>query len=89
MGFADDLEYIVEQMNPNHQTLMFSATMPKHVRKLADRILEDPEQIQASGKEERPPSLVKQYVMICTLRQRRCNRETPSRLATECRHHLL
>ena len=33
MGFADDLEYIVEQMNPNHQTLMFSATMPKHVRK--------------------------------------------------------
>jgi len=70
MGFADDLEYIVEQMNPDHQTLLFSATMPKHVQKLANRILEDPVQIQASGKEERPPSLVKQFVMICTLRQR-------------------
>ena len=70
MGFADDLEYIVEQMNPNHQTLLFSATMPKHVQKLANRILEDPVQIQASGKEERPPSLVKQFVMVCTLRQR-------------------
>ena len=70
MGFADDLEYIVEQMNPGHQTLLFSATMPKHVQKLANRILEDPVQIQASGKEERPPSLVKQFVMVCTLRQR-------------------
>jgi len=70
MGFADDLEYIVEQMNPNHQTLLFSATMPKHVQKLANRILEEPVQIQASGKEERPPSLVKQFVMVCTLRQR-------------------
>ena len=70
MGFADDLEYIVEQMNPDHQTLLFSATMPKHVQKLANRILEDPVQIQASGKEERPPSLVRQFVMVCTLRQR-------------------
>ena len=70
MGFADDLEYIVEQMNPDHQTLLFSATMPKHVQKLANRILENPVQIQASGKEERPPSLVKQFVMVCTLRQR-------------------
>ncbi|MGB0780873.1 MAG: DEAD/DEAH box helicase [Candidatus Poseidoniaceae archaeon] len=70
MGFADDLEYIVEQMNPDHQTLLFSATMPKHVQKLANRILEDPVQIQASGEEERPPSLVKQFVMVCTLRQR-------------------
>ena len=70
MGFADDLEYIVEQMNPDHQTLLFSATMPKHVQKLANRILEEPVQIQASGKEERPPSLVKQFVMVCTLRQR-------------------
>ncbi|MGB0174543.1 MAG: DEAD/DEAH box helicase, partial [Candidatus Poseidoniaceae archaeon] len=70
MGFADDLEYIVDQMNPDHQTLLFSATMPKHVQKLANKILEDPEQIRASGTEARPPSLVKQYVMICTLRQR-------------------
>ena len=70
MGFADDLEYIVEQMNPDHQTLLFSATMPKHVQKLANRILEEPEQIRASGKEERPPSLVKQFVMISTLKQR-------------------
>ena len=70
MGFADDLEYIVDQMNPDHQTLLFSATMPKHVQKLANRILEDPVQIQASGKEERPPGLVKQFVMVCTLRQR-------------------
>ena len=70
MGFAEDLDYIVDQMNPDHQTLLFSATMPKHVQKLANKILDEPEQIRASGKAERPPSLVKQCVMICTLRQR-------------------
>ena len=70
MGFAEDLDYIVDQMNPDHQTLLFSATMPKHVQKLANKILDEPEQIRASGKAERPPSLVKQFFMICTLRQR-------------------
>ena len=70
MGFADDLDYIVDQMNPDHQTLLFSATMPKHVQKLANKILDNPELIRASGKEDRPPSLVEQFVMICTLRQR-------------------
>ncbi|DAC70082.1 MAG TPA: DEAD/DEAH box helicase [Candidatus Poseidoniales archaeon] len=70
MGFAEDLEYIVDQMNPEHQTLLFSATMPKHVQKLSNKILNEPERIQASGKEERPPSLVQQFVMVCTLRER-------------------
>ncbi len=70
MGFAEDLEYIVDQMNPEHQTLLFSATMPKHVQKLSNKILNEPERIQASGKEERPPSLVQQFVMVCTLRDR-------------------
>ena len=44
--------------------------MPKHVQKLANKILDEPEHIRASGKAERPPSLVKQFVMICTQRQR-------------------
>ena len=70
MGFAEDLEYIVDQMNPDRQTLLFSATMPKHVQKLSNKILDNPERILASGKEERPPSLVHQYVMVCTLRER-------------------
>ena len=70
MGFAEDLEYIVDQMNPEHQTLLFSATMPKHVQKLSNKILNEPVRIQASGKEERPPSLVQQFVMVCTLRER-------------------
>jgi len=70
MGFAEDLEYIVDQMNPDRQTLLFSATMPKHVQKLSNKILDNPERILASGKEERPPSLVQQYVMVCTLRVR-------------------
>ena len=70
MGFADDLEYIVKGMHPEHQTLLFSATMPKQIRKLAGKILKDPITIQASGEKDRPPSLVDQYLMICKMSNR-------------------
>jgi ATP-dependent RNA helicase DeaD len=70
MGFSDDLDYIVEKMHPEHQTLLFSATMPKQIRKLAGKILKDPITIKASGEKDRPPSLVDQYLMICKMSNR-------------------
>ena len=70
MGFSDDLDYIVERMHPEHQTLLFSATMPKQIRKLAGKILKNPITIKASGEKDRPPSLVDQYLMICKMSNR-------------------
>lgn len=35
MGFAEDLEFILDQMPENRRTLMFSATVPKGIAKLA------------------------------------------------------
>jgi hypothetical protein len=37
MGFQDDVETILEDVPPARQTLMFSATMPQWVRKLANK----------------------------------------------------
>ncbi len=45
MGFFDDLMKIVGFLPKKRQTLMFSATMPPKIRKLAKSILQDPKEI--------------------------------------------
>ncbi len=45
MGFLPDVHHIVSRLSKRRQTLLFSATMPAKVRKLADSILRDPETI--------------------------------------------
>jgi len=45
MGFFDDIMRIVRELPVNRQTLMFSATMPPKIRKLAEGILHHPESI--------------------------------------------
>jgi ATP-dependent RNA helicase RhlE len=42
MGFLPDVHHIVSRLPKERQTLLFSATMPARVRKLADAILRDP-----------------------------------------------
>jgi ATP-dependent RNA helicase RhlE len=42
MGFLPDVHHIVSRIPKERQTLLFSATMPSKVRKLADSILRDP-----------------------------------------------
>jgi ATP-dependent RNA helicase RhlE len=46
MGFLPDIRRIIRQLPEKRQTLFFSATMPKDIRALADRILGDPETVQ-------------------------------------------
>ena len=45
MGFYDDLMKIMKFVPKESQHLMFSATMPSNIRKLAKEILKDPEEI--------------------------------------------
>ena len=42
MGFYDDIMQIAKQLPENRQTIMFSATMPDKIQKLASSILRDP-----------------------------------------------
>ncbi len=53
MGFLPDLKRIVSRLPARKQTLMFSATMPPVIAKLAKEILRDPESI-AIGKRSAP-----------------------------------
>ncbi len=48
MGFIPDVERIAKLIARREQTLLFSATMPKEVRRLADQFLRDPVEVQVS-----------------------------------------
>ncbi|MBN4054431.1 DEAD/DEAH box helicase [Nitrospira defluvii] len=45
MGFIDDVEWILEQTPSSRQTALFSATMPKPIRRIAQKHLRDPKEI--------------------------------------------
>jgi len=48
MGFIPDIERIVGKLPFNRQTLFFSATMPKEIRRLADKFLTNPKEISVA-----------------------------------------
>ena len=48
MGFIPDIETICTKLPANRQTLLFSATMPAPIKKLADRFLTNPKSIEVS-----------------------------------------
>ena len=50
MGFLPDVEGILRQLSPKRQTMLFSATIPDSVRKLAVRYMKSPEDIQVRGR---------------------------------------
>src|SRR3982751_3394285 len=62
MGFIPDIEEICTKLPKQRQTLLFSATMPPVIKKLADRFLTDPKSIEVA----RPASSnvnIKQWVV--------------------------
>ena len=46
MGFLPDIRRVLAQLPKERQNLLFSATFPKEIRELADRLLDDPERIE-------------------------------------------
>lgn len=45
MGFYDDIMKIVNLLPKERQTMMFSATMPREIRQLAQKVLKEPEEV--------------------------------------------
>jgi superfamily II DNA/RNA helicase len=48
MGFIPDIEEICTKLPKDRQTLLFSATMPPPIKKLADKFLTDPKTIEVA-----------------------------------------
>ncbi|MEC1180275.1 DEAD/DEAH box helicase [Metasolibacillus meyeri] len=51
MGFIDDINSILENVPSNRQTLLFSATMPPAIRKIAETFMQEPEIVKIKTKE--------------------------------------
>ncbi|WAT18056.1 DEAD/DEAH box helicase [Aurantiacibacter sp. MUD11] len=48
MGFIPDIEFICDKLPDQRQTLLFSATMPPPIEKLAKKFLDNPKRIEVS-----------------------------------------
>ena len=48
MGFIHDIRKIVARLPAGRQTMLFSATMPTEIRKLADSLMRDPASVQVA-----------------------------------------
>lgn len=63
MGFFDDIMSIVKRLPENRQTILFSATMPKELRKLAKTFMKDPAEVNIAI--SRPPETIHQMAYVC------------------------
>ncbi|EPQ54127.1 DEAD-domain-containing protein [Gloeophyllum trabeum ATCC 11539] len=66
MGFEPQIRKIVGQIRPDRQTLMFSATWPKDVQKLANDFLRDFIQVNIGSMELTANHNIKQIVEVCS-----------------------
>ena len=64
MGFIDDVEWVLEQIPTEHQTALFSATMPKQISKIAQKYLKDPALIKIQDKSATVDTVRQRYWMV-------------------------
>lgn len=62
MGFKEDIEHILRSVPDERQTLLFSATMPLHILKLAREFMRNPETIHIAPKEVTVSQIQQMYV---------------------------
>lgn len=64
MGFIEDIEAILTDVPETHQTLLFSATMPDPIRRIAERFMTEPQHIKVKAKEVTMPNIQQFYLEV-------------------------
>jgi len=64
MGFVEDIEYILEEIPNEHQTALFSATMPHSITKITNRYLNHAKRIALKSKKETENNIEQYYVRV-------------------------
>ena len=64
MGFIDDVKWVLEQSPPDRQIALFSATMPREVKKVADQHLENPVHIKIASKAATADNIKQSYWIV-------------------------
>lgn len=70
MGFIPDIENICTKLPANRQTLLFSATMPPPIKKLADKFLTNPKYIEVARPATTNTNIAQHKVKVGTKQKR-------------------
>ncbi len=57
MGFIDDVETVMAELPSEHQTALFSATMPEPIRRITKRFMQDPQEIKIKATNTTAPDI--------------------------------
>jgi superfamily II DNA/RNA helicase len=66
LGFADELNRVLEMVPERRQTLLFSATFPQAVQVLAEKILRDPIRIAIEAAPSSEPAIQQHAIVVDT-----------------------
>ncbi|HHO41922.1 MAG TPA: DEAD/DEAH box helicase [Epsilonproteobacteria bacterium] len=64
MGFLDEIKNIFTFLPKTRQTLMFSATMPSQIRRLAEEILQTPKTVSITKSESTNRAITQHYYVV-------------------------
>jgi ATP-dependent RNA helicase DeaD len=64
MGFIEDIEAILAAIPTERQTLLFSATMPTRIQRMAERFMRDPQIVRVKTKEMTVPAIEQFYLEV-------------------------
>lgn len=69
MGFIDDVELVLEKTPAGRQVVLFSATMPPEIRRIARKHLQDPAEITIKNKTTTAANTRQRYWMVTGLQK--------------------
>jgi ATP-dependent RNA helicase DeaD len=64
MGFAEDVETILAKTPADKNVALFSATLPKQIRRLATKYLRDPLEITVANTKTTAPNITQRYLVV-------------------------
>lgn len=64
MGFIDDVEWILEHAPKERQTVLFSATMPSKVKRVADKYLNKPQHVHIKSEQQTSENIRQRYINV-------------------------
>ncbi len=69
MGFIEDVETIMAQIPAEHQTALFSATMPEAIRRITRRFMKDPQEVRIQSSLTTRPDISQSYWTVHGMRK--------------------
>lgn len=69
MGFIEDVENILAQIPAEHQTALFSATMPEAIRRITRRFMKEPQEVRIQSSMTTRPDISQSYWVVDGVRK--------------------